>query len=68
MPFFLCIFLAGSVQNLSLRYNCITDKGAQLLGQALGTATHSNQKLVSLNLNGNRISDVGAEHLARVST
>lgn len=54
------------VQNLSLRYNNVTDKGAELLGQVLGTTTQQNQKLVSLNLTGNKLTDVGAEHLAKV--
>ena len=56
-----------SVQHLSLRYNNITDVGASLLGTAFGTVSQQNQKLLSINLNGNHITDVGAESLAGVS-
>ena len=56
------------VQNLSLRYNSITEKGAALLGEALGGAKKCNTKLLTLNLNGNRVSDAGAQHLAKVHT
>ncbi|KAJ8311435.1 hypothetical protein KUTeg_010790 [Tegillarca granosa] len=52
------------VQNLSLRYCGITDKGAEHLGSALGQIKKSNTKLVSLNLAGNHISDSGMEHIA----
>ncbi len=52
------------VQHLSLRHSNVTDTGAQLLGQALGTTTVQNQKLLSLNLNGNEITDTGVERLA----
>ena len=54
------------VQQLSLRYNGITDVGAQRIGSALGDVTQQNQKLLSLNLAGNKIADVGAHHLAEV--
>lgn len=53
------------VQHLSLRYNCITDKGAQLLGDAIGTLVQQNQKLLTLNLTGNRITDEGVKSLAK---
>lgn len=52
------------LQNLSLRHCGITDKGAQLLGAALGTIKKANMKLISLNLAGNMIGDTGAEHIA----
>ncbi|XP_052101932.1 leucine-rich repeat-containing protein 71-like isoform X4 [Mytilus californianus] len=52
------------IQNLSLRHCGITDKGAEQIGQALGSTKRCNTKLISLNLSGNRITDVGAEHLA----
>ncbi|KAK2148011.1 hypothetical protein LSH36_521g01075 [Paralvinella palmiformis] len=52
------------VQNLSLRYNNISDLGAANLGKALGTVAQQNQKLISLNLNGNHIGNDGAEALA----
>ena len=54
------------VQYLSLRYNNITDKGAELLGVALGTPQLQNTKLLNLNLNGNTITDAGVAHLAKV--
>jgi len=54
------------VQHLSLRYNGITDVGAEHIGSALGTAVRQNQKLSSLNLAGNKIGDVGATHIACV--
>ncbi|XP_050396930.1 leucine-rich repeat-containing protein 71 isoform X3 [Patella vulgata] len=53
------------VQNVSLRYCSITDKGADSIGTALGSAKKSNTKLLSLNLNGNQITDVGAGHISR---
>lgn len=52
------------VQNLSLRHCGITDKGAELIGQALGSIKKTNTKLISLNLSGNKITDKGAEHIA----
>jgi len=54
------------VQHLSLRYNGITDVGAEHIGSALGNVTQQNQKLLSLNLTGNKIGDAGARHLADV--
>lgn len=62
------VFLFSSVQHLSLRYCNITDAGAENIGKAIGTTEKQNQKLLSLNLTGNKIADVGAEHLANVST
>ncbi|XP_041356340.1 leucine-rich repeat-containing protein 71-like isoform X2 [Gigantopelta aegis] len=53
------------VQNMSLRNCLITDKGAEGIGQALGTPKKVNTKLLSLNLAGNRITDTGCEHIAR---
>ncbi|KAH9495024.1 Leucine-rich repeat-containing protein 71 [Bulinus truncatus] len=52
------------IQNLSLRHCKITDKGAVKIGRVLGHATLSNLKLISLNLSGNLIGDVGAQGLA----
>ena len=60
------IYIFFRVINLSLRYNQITDKGAGLIGRALGTPQTSNQKLVSINLSGNQIGDQGTEHIANV--
>ncbi|CAL1530498.1 unnamed protein product [Lymnaea stagnalis] len=53
------------IQNLSLRHCKITDKGAASIGRALGTAKLANTKLLSLNLTGNFIGDVGATALAQ---
>ncbi|KAL8568352.1 hypothetical protein ACOMHN_040925 [Nucella lapillus] len=52
------------LQNLSLRYCGMTNKGAHGIGMALGTAKTANTKLMSLNLSGNLIDDVGAEYIA----
>ena len=49
-----------------MRYSGITDVGAERIGSALGNVAQQNQKLVSLNLAGNKIADVGAHHLADV--
>jgi len=54
------------VQQLSLRYNGITDIGAVGIGLALGNVMRQNQKLLFLNLTGNKIGDVGAHHIADV--
>jgi len=54
------------VQHLSLRYNGITDVGAERIGSALGTFTRQNQNLMSVNLAGNKIGDVGVCHIAKV--
>ncbi|XP_064596070.1 leucine-rich repeat-containing protein 71-like isoform X2 [Liolophura sinensis] len=53
------------LQNLSLRHCGLTDVGAERLGKSLGTPQKYNLKLLSLNLTGNRITDVGVEHLAK---
>jgi len=53
--------------HLSLRYNQIGDEGAAHLGRCLGNATSQNTQLQTLNLAGNRITDVGARHIANVS-
>ena len=64
----MCVCLRmRSVQHLSLRYNGITAVGARLLGTCLGTLAYQNQKLLSLNLNGNCVGDEGARALAEVS-
>ena len=55
------------VQHLSLRYNRISDVGAESLGKTLGSAQKQNTRLISLNLNGNQITDTGAGHLAQVT-
>ncbi|KAK2186113.1 hypothetical protein NP493_214g00022 [Ridgeia piscesae] len=52
------------VQHLSLRYNGITDIGAEHLGKALGTVQFQNMKLLTLNLNGNKITDKGVQFFA----
>ena len=54
------------IQHISLRYNRITDVGAERIATTLGTPTACNTKLLSLNLNGNNITDRGATHLANV--
>ncbi|XP_046567988.1 leucine-rich repeat-containing protein 71-like [Haliotis rubra] len=54
----------SSVQLLSLQHCAVSDEAAEGIGKALGTAKRFNTKLLSLNLAGNRITDVGAEHLA----
>ncbi|XP_048251242.1 leucine-rich repeat-containing protein 71-like isoform X4 [Haliotis rufescens] len=54
----------SSVQLLSLQHCSVSDEAAVGIGKALGTAKRFNTKLMSLNLAGNRITDVGAEHLA----
>jgi len=58
---------ACRVAHLSLRYNQISDAGAEHLGRCLGNVTSQNTHLTTLNLAGNRISDVGARHIANVS-
>jgi len=58
---------AYRVQHLSLRYNGITDIGAEHLGKALGTVQFQNMKLLTLNLNGNKITDKGVQFFATVS-
>jgi len=50
--------------HLSLRYCGITSLGAKYLGESLGSATHQNTRLLSLDLAGNHICDAGASHLA----
>lgn len=60
-------WFVNRVQHLSLRYNGITDVGAEQLAKALGTAQMQNMKLLSLNLNGNKITDKGVQFFATVS-
>ena len=55
------------VQHLSLRYSGITDVGAEHIGSALGNFAQQNQKLLSLNLTGNKIGDAAASHIAKVT-
>ncbi|XP_048785083.1 leucine-rich repeat-containing protein 71 [Lagopus muta] len=55
---------SSTLSHLSLRNNCIDDRAAQLLGQGLSSMSSSNHSLLSLVLSFNRISDVGAEHIA----
>ncbi|XP_041351330.1 leucine-rich repeat-containing protein 71-like [Gigantopelta aegis] len=52
------------IQRLSLRSCFITDKGAARIGRELGTLEKINKKLVTLDLYGNKITDLGCEHLA----
>src|SRR5688572_28733019 len=72
---FCCLYVLVSVfltvvslQNLSLRHNRVTDVGACHIGSALGTVSEQNQRLVSLNLTGNLLTDLGATYLANVSS
>ncbi|XP_033098090.1 leucine-rich repeat-containing protein 71-like isoform X28 [Anneissia japonica] len=51
--------------SLSLRNNGITDKGAAMIGKALSTVKTCNKNLISLNLSGNKISDIGATSIAQ---
>ncbi|CAD5114272.1 DgyrCDS3414 [Dimorphilus gyrociliatus] len=55
----------SNIQQLSLRHCSINDKGAENLAKSLGSLHKTNNKLVSLNLNGNFITDQGASSLAR---
>ncbi|XP_070537409.1 leucine-rich repeat-containing protein 71-like isoform X35 [Ptychodera flava] len=50
--------------NVSFRNNHITDKGAEMIGKALSTAKSCNKNLISLNLSYNKITDIGATHIA----
>lgn len=56
-----------SVQNLSLRNNQIDDEQAKYISLGLGDIRRQNNKLLTLNLNGNLIGDEGAAQIARVS-
>ena len=58
---------ACRITHLSLRYNQIGDAGAAQLGRCLGNVTSQNTHLMTLNLAGNRITDVGACCIANVS-
>jgi len=53
------------LQSLSLRNCCITDKGASLLGKAIGETKRQNNKLLTLNLSSNDITDIGAIEIAK---
>ncbi|XP_060601535.1 leucine-rich repeat-containing protein 71-like isoform X4 [Ruditapes philippinarum] len=52
------------VQNLSLRHCGITNKGATMIGRCIGSAKHSNTKLLTLNLSNNKIQDQGLIEIA----
>jgi len=52
------------VQHLSLRYNNITDRAILAMGKLLGDVNMQNQKLLSLNLNGNQCTDEGCKAIA----
>ncbi|CAF0991291.1 unnamed protein product [Rotaria sordida] len=51
--------------NLSLRHCQITERGASLIAQGLGTERRQNKKLQTLNLAYNSLGDEGAEYIAR---
>ncbi|CAF0918020.1 unnamed protein product [Rotaria sp. Silwood1] len=51
--------------NLSLRHCQITERGAFLIAQGLGTERRQNKKIQTLNLAYNSLGDNGAEHIAR---
>ncbi|OPJ89974.1 leucine-rich repeat-containing protein 71 [Patagioenas fasciata monilis] len=53
--------------HLSLRNNGIGDAGARLIGQSLSRPGSANRSLASLVLSFNRISDLGASHIAETS-
>jgi hypothetical protein len=55
-----------SLQNLSLRSSQIDDEKAEAISYALGGLKRQNKKLLTLNLNSNKIADKGAIALARV--
>ncbi|XP_041358854.1 leucine-rich repeat-containing protein 71-like [Gigantopelta aegis] len=59
------IGVKSPVYILSLRNCSITDKGAEGIGQALGSIKSINTKLLALNLSGNNITDCGCGLLAR---
>ena len=52
------------ILNLSLRHCRITERGASLIAQGLGTERRQNKKLQTLNLAYNLLGDAGAEHIA----
>lgn len=54
------------LQNISLRNNQITDKGAESISKLLGSPTSQNRYLLNLDLAFNRIADEGAKHIATV--
>jgi hypothetical protein len=51
--------------SLSLRHCRITERGAALIAQGLGTERRQNKKLQTLNLAYNSLGDNGAEYIAR---
>ncbi|CAF4006952.1 unnamed protein product [Rotaria magnacalcarata] len=54
----------SKISQLSLRYCNITDTGVERIARALGNISRQNWKLLTLNLSGNRIGDIGAQSLA----
>ncbi|XP_065714028.1 leucine-rich repeat-containing protein 71 [Patagioenas fasciata] len=54
----------STLVHLSLRNNGIGDAGARLIGQSLSRPGSANRSLASLVLSFNRISDLGASHIA----
>ncbi len=56
---------SSPIINLSLRHCRITERGAALIGEGLGTERRQNKKLQTLNLAYNSFGDIGAEHIAR---
>ena len=54
------------MQSLSVRNCQITDMGAELIASALGTVKRQNNKLLTLNMSGNVITDYGAIAIANV--
>ena len=63
--FYLLIETENQVQNLLLRHNSISDKGAAAIGYAIGNPRKTNQRLLTLNLNGNVITDKGFVELVK---
>jgi len=56
---------SSPIINLSLRHCRITERGAALIGEGLGTERRQNKKLQTLNLAYNSFGDIGAEYIAR---
>ncbi|ESN99786.1 hypothetical protein HELRODRAFT_176552 [Helobdella robusta] len=57
---------SNQIRHLSLRHNDISDEVCRAIGLALGSLAdnQSNLRLVSLNLSGNKVTDLGAEFIA----
>jgi len=60
----LCLQNDSAIAHLSLRYCRITSVGAKLIAHELGTASHQNRHLLTLDLAGNHVTDTGAAHFA----